>query len=299
MKVRFSCVVDRDPKFIRQALVWATSLLSYGRQAPESILVHTIGKLDVKYRRIFDSWGIETYEVQPFDSRHPKSNKLTQLESEPLYSADYAVLSDCDIAFCGDISPWIEGDAIRARVASKEGLQRREWAQLFRIAGLELPEFRLGALLSGVKTLPTYCNGGMYIIPRVILQSLRGVWCKWDRWLLDHFHGVKPFTAYMDQISFAMSCAELRLQIRYLPVELNFPSLAGTRFRSYGLSGNATVQPLVLHYHRTDDRGLLWPSTIASVNKEIEKINSLIDQGRIPYYLAELQSDSPSHAVPD
>ncbi len=276
VKAKFSCVVDQDPRFIRQALVWASSLLAYARQEPDTILVHTIGTLDSKYSRILESWGIETYPVQPFDPRHAKSNKLSQLENESLYSADYAVLCDCDTAFCGSISPWIEGDCIRARSASREGLRPHQWERIFRTAGLELPAWT-GALLTGGKTLPTYCNGGLYIVPRVILQDLRKTWCKWDRWLLDNFEGLRPVAAYIDQISFALSCEELGFHINYLPIELNFPAMAGIRFQSCGWSGDA-IHPLVLHYHRTDNRGLLLPSRIASVNQEIEKINLLIKQ---------------------
>lgn len=276
IKATFSCIVDRDPKFIRQALVWASSLLAYARQDPDTILVHTIGSLDSKYSQILHSWGIQTYPVQPFDLRHAKSNKLSQLGSEALYSADYAVLCDCDIAFCGSISPWIEGDCIRARSAFREGLRPQQWEQLFRTAGLKLPAWT-GALVTGGKTLPSYCNGGLYIIPRMILHDLRKTWCKWDRWLLDNFDGVRPVAAYIDQISFALSCEELGLRINYLPIELNFPAVGDIRFQSYGWGGNA-IHPLVLHYHRTDDQGLLLPSRIASVNREIERINFLIKQ---------------------
>ena len=103
MKVKFSCVVDHDPRFGRQALVWAASLLAYGGAETDSLVIHTVGEYNGEYRKIFDDWGIETRVVSAFDLRHPNSNKLAQLESEALQSADFAVLCDCDLAFSGDI----------------------------------------------------------------------------------------------------------------------------------------------------------------------------------------------------
>src|SRR5271166_3468885 len=121
MNVRFSCVMDQHPRFVQQALIWAASLLTYAGQEPDTLLIHCVDGLDPKYKKIFDSWEVETRVVQRFDSRHPYSNKLTQLESVPLHSADYVVLCDCDMAFCGSISPWITGDSIRACLAARAG----------------------------------------------------------------------------------------------------------------------------------------------------------------------------------
>jgi hypothetical protein len=82
MTVKFSCVLDQREKFARQAFVWVSSLLKYAGQEPDSILIHFVNRLNPTYKRIFDSWGIKTQMVKPFDSRHPHSNKLAQLESE-------------------------------------------------------------------------------------------------------------------------------------------------------------------------------------------------------------------------
>jgi hypothetical protein len=275
MTVKFSCVMDQHPRFAEQALVWASSLLTYGGQEPDSLVIHAVGEGASECKRVADSWGIAFRIVGPFDKRHPNSNKLVQLESEALHSADYVVLCDCDTAFCQDISSWIMGDAIRARIASLTGLPPRRWEKVFRMAGLSLPAARVQAMLNGLDTLPTYCNGGIYILPQPLFQKLREVWPYWDRWLLDRRDLIRPFEAFADQISFAMSCEELDLKVDHLPLELNFDGVS----RPSGLHrvvGKTEIQPLVVHYHKLDARGLLRLTQIPSVNREIRKINDLI-----------------------
>jgi hypothetical protein len=227
MNVKFSCIIDLDPKFATQALVWAASLLTYGGQQPDSLVVHTIDESPGRFQEILNCWMVQTRILPRFDARHPSSNKLAQLESEALQSADYVVLCNCDIAFCGDISPLIAGDAIRGRTASFAGLTIARWQKIFQLAGLPLPHSRRRALLTGKETLPTYCNGRLYIIPQGLFQKLRYTWPHWHRWLLDRSDELRRFMSFADQISFAMSCEALRLTINPLPLELNFGYLLG------------------------------------------------------------------------
>jgi hypothetical protein len=275
MKVKFSCVVDQHPKFAQQALIWASSLLTYGGQEADSLLIHTVDECDPKYQRIFDSWGIETRIIQRFDPRHPYSNKLTQLDSEPLHAADYVVLCDCDLAFCASITSYLTGNSIRACIAALPGLSFGQWKRLFRTAQLGVPPARVKTAFKGAETLPTYCNGGLLILPQAIFQRLREVWPKWNRWLLERLELIKPI--FTDQISFAMSCVELGLTIDYLPIELNFHTGVDNPQRLFRATGSMDVHPIVLHYHHhVDEGGFLLPNPIVSVNRQIKKINDLV-----------------------
>src|SRR5271166_1338402 len=271
MTVKYSCVMDQHPRFAQQALVWASSLLVYGGQAPDSLVIHAVGECASECRRVFDNWGIDIRIVQRFDERHAHSNKLTQLESTALHSADYVVLYDCDTAFCVDISPWIRGDCVRARIASWHGLPPARWQKVFQRAGLKLPAARVKPLRRGEETLPSYCSG-CYIIPQPVFQKLREAWPRWDRWLLDRPGLIQPFGVFADQISFAMSCEELGLSVDYFPVELNLDTTHLPR----GMHRKTEVHPLVLHYHRLDAKGFLRLTQVPSIDREIRKINDLI-----------------------
>jgi len=275
MNVRFSCVVDQDPKFWRQALVWALSLLTYGDREPEELVIHTVGEPESEEIQVLKSWGVDVRVVEHFDSRHANSNKLVQLESPALQDVQFVVLCDCDLAFCSPVSSWIQGDAVRARIGSYGGLAPKHWEHVFRMAGLPPPQMTAKALLNGAETLSSYCNGGIYIAPRHVFQTLRATWPRWDRWLLERSHLLKPCEAFTDQISFAMSCEELGLVVDHLPLEMNCDGV----FRSRGLrrvAGKDELHPVVLHYHQLDAAGLLPLKRIPSINQQIRRINDLI-----------------------
>lgn len=274
MRAIFSCVVDDKPKYARQAALWAASLLIYGAQNAESLVVHMVGEGDPELRALLGSWGIEVVPIKPFDARHPHSNKLAQFETGCLQNADYVVLCDCDLAFVAPISPWLRGERIRANIVALPGLPLARWKIIFAAANLRFPMDRV---LAGndMLTLPAFCNGGLYIIPRALFAQIGGSWAKWDRWLLERTELMKPLQILADQISFTLACAELCLTINYLPIELNYH--LGPDLESLNGGGRGNCVPRVLHYHNfVRPRGFLGQTNIASVNAAIEKINELI-----------------------
>jgi len=214
--------------------------------------------------------------VTPFDVRHAHSNKLTQLESEDLQAADFVVLSDCDIAFCEDISPWISGDSLRAKVVDIANFSIDHWQRIFSAAQLPLPKSRVASTFDHRETLSSYCNGGLLILPQPVFQQLRVLWPKWNRWLLDKPELLEPFGFFTDQVSLSLSLEEAGLTVDHLGVEFNFP----THLPCASPEG-ITVSPKVIHYHdRVDPSGFLIPTQISSVDRRIEKVNELIRANR-------------------
>jgi hypothetical protein len=275
MKIRFSCVVDQHPKFGRQAFVWALSLLTYGGAETDSLVIHTVGEYCGEYRKVLDDWGIEIRVVTAFDLRHPNSNKLAQLESEALQSADYAVLCDCDIAFCGDISGWIAGESIRARAASSGGLKTDQWVKVFSAANLAAPAAWGEAVLTRATTPASYVNGGFYVIPQLLFLQLREVWPRWNHWLLDRSELIHPYSEFTDQISFALSCQELGLTVDLLPLELNLDIVYLPAALDVGPTGSG-IRPLVLHYHRLSKKGYVRSTNVPCIDRQVRRTNDLI-----------------------
>jgi hypothetical protein len=276
MKTVYSCVVDADPKFARQAVLWAASLLVHGEQEADALVVHVVGESDPRLKRLLDCWGVEHVRVEAFDPRHPYSNKLTQFATASLARAEYVVLSDCDIAFAAPIAPWTTGDRMRARIVERPWVPLAQWKVIFEAANLSFPRDRVLAG-NGEPTLPSFCNGGLYIIPQALFPRIGSLWCQWDRWLLDHSELMGgPKMIFADQISFTLACAELGQRINYLPIELNFhtgkpPAALLKRDARPGLV------PRVLHYHDlVGPRGFLFKERIASMNAATDRINVLI-----------------------
>jgi hypothetical protein len=79
----------------------------------------------------------------------------------------------------------------------------------------------------------------------------------------------------VDQIAFAMSCEELGLLVDHLPLEMNCDGV----FQTAGLrrvTGKEEIYPVVLHYHKLDATGRISLKQIPSLNRQIHKINNLI-----------------------
>lgn len=144
-------------------------------------------------------------------------------------------------------------------------------------------------MLVNAETLPSYCNGGLLIIPQGMFQRLREAWPKWNRWAIDRPNILDSY--FIDQISFAMACEELRLSIDHLPLELNFHTDLLYGHRLHAVTGKTDVEPLVLHYHRrTGEDGLLKGTYMESVNRQIKKINDLIRWMRRTNFMAAPES---------
>jgi hypothetical protein len=275
MKAAFSCVVDDNPKYARQAALWAASLLIHGDQSAESLVVHTVGEGEPRLRALLRSWGVNVVQIEAFDARHPHSNKLAQFATATLQDADCVVLCDCDLAFAASISPWVRGDRIRARIADRPWLSPARWRTIFAAADLRFPMDRVLAG-NGVPTLPTFCNGGLYIIPRALFTQIGTTWSKWDRWLLDRLELITPLQIFADQISFTLACEELSLTINYLPIDLNY-HIGQSREHVLKRDARRGWTPRVLHYHnKVGPRGFLHNEKIASMNAATERINELI-----------------------
>jgi hypothetical protein len=274
MKAVYSCVVGDKPKYARQAVLWAASLLIHGVQSAESLVVHTVGEGDPTLRAALTSWGIDVVQIKPFDERHPHSNKLVQFRTDFLFNADYVVLCDCDLAFVAPISPWLCGERVRATVVVRPGLPLAQWKIIFDAARLRFPAERVLAG-NGLPTLPTFCNGGLYIIPRGLFTKIGTAWTKWDRWLLERAELMRPMQILADQISFTLACEELGLAVNYLPIELNYHPGSSLELLKGGAESGCA--PRVLHYHSfVGPQGFLPDTGLAGVDAAIAKANELI-----------------------
>jgi hypothetical protein len=103
-KVVFSCVVDNQPKFILQSLLWATTILKTQNVQKEDIVFHVIKDIDARFLKYLNEKGYRYIEVPKFGDGHAVyCNKLQQLTSNFEKNYDFIVLSDTDIAYVDNI----------------------------------------------------------------------------------------------------------------------------------------------------------------------------------------------------
>jgi len=255
-------------------------LTAYGGQSPSSLAIHFVDDCAPGLRRHFDARGMHTTSVDRYDVEHPPSNKLAQLASPLLTGADHYVLCDCDLAFCGDFSPWIAGDRIRAKLVDCAVFNLDDWRRILTASGLcsdptsgDFPLPTAMTLDNGL-TITAYCNGGLLVLPSRAFAVLMESWPRWHRWLQDRPELLGEHHYHADQVSFALACIAEELDIDLLPNRLNLPThLLDHLPRLEG------IDPVVLHFHhRSDLHGLLHPTGVTSVDARISQVNALIDE---------------------
>lgn len=72
-----SCVVDRHPRFHREALRWYACLTEAAGVDPTDLVVHTVGGSSSEALDRLVSAGVTVRAVEPFDGRSPHCNKIS------------------------------------------------------------------------------------------------------------------------------------------------------------------------------------------------------------------------------
>src|SRR6266550_4676354 len=196
MKTIYSCVCDVPAKYRSQTLVWVRTLLELAGRSPEELVVHMIGT-DRDFERALEEYEVTVVHVPAFDTRRPYSNKLVQLTSEALRECDFAVLCDCDLAFCDDISAWVTGDAVRAKLVDLANPPLEYWRRLFREAGFAHAPAGVHPTHEGIATYANNLNGGLYILPAQAFEELARAWPRWRAWTVKRETLLGPYAVHV------------------------------------------------------------------------------------------------------
>src|SRR5581483_10911075 len=216
----------------------------------------------------------ELIEVEWLHPAHGPSNKLTQLASSTLAEADRVVLCDCDLAFCGDLSPITAGQEVRAKLVDLANPPVHHWRWLLAEAGFHGAPRLAEATYDGQPTFANNFNGGLYVLPQAAFLALRTVWPRWNSWVLQRSDRLGRWAQHADQISFGLAIEELGLDVSRLRPEMNFPS-----HLDYADRAEADVaDPRVLHYHHLNERSRLTGTGLAHVDAAIGRVNRLLDE---------------------
>lgn len=254
MKIIYSCVVDRDPKFYRQALNLVMSLRGVGVE-PESILVNLTPPAEI-YRAEFERHGCLVCSTVLFaDGKY--CNKVAQLRNAP-DDADFVICCDTDILFLRDIEPDLEGK--QGLVLGKVVDFDNPPIEKFRaVAELDptLPE--IPEVPADVNNAPTYAgnfNGGLYILPGEHVRKFSEAWEAEALRLYGSSETqdiLAEFGWHIDQISFCFTLNRLGLKYETLPIIFNFPL-------HFAVDQKRLKDPSklrILHYHDAIDENFM------------------------------------------
>lgn len=254
MKIVYSCVVDRSPKFFRQAMLLVRSLQAVGVPMSD-VMVNLTPKAKV-YQESFEKLGCTVRDTVLFaDGKY--SNKVAQLRNAP-DDVDFVVCCDTDMVFLRNIADDLLGKdgLFLGKIVDYDNPPIEKFRAILELCK-DLPEIaEVPVELNGNLTLNGNFNGGLYIIPG---RHLRAFSQAWECEALRLFESPEiqdalgSFAWHIDQISFCLTLNRLGFEFEVLPITFNYPL-------HFSIDKVLVKDPgalRILHYHdAVDENGL-------------------------------------------
>jgi len=268
MKIIYSCVVDGNPKFFRQAVLLTHSLKSVGVAAAD-ILINLTPRA-APYRARFEAMGCKVRDTVLFgDGKY--CNKVAQLRNVS-EDVDFAVCCDTDMVFLRNIATDLLGreGRVLGKVVDFDNPPIDRFYKLHALVG-DLPEIgEVACDLNGAPTFAGNFNGGLYIMPG---QHLRALSETWEEMALrldgcpEVAEVLGEFSWHIDQISFCFALSKLGLDYEILPITFNYP----LHFEVPVQADTEAAELRILHYHDAiDENG--FPAAERVRNNEIKAL---------------------------
>ena len=277
-RVIFGCTADNNPKYLTQAVRLVQSLRWFGgRLADAPVLVCAVDQIEPDYRRRLEQLGAWVRIVPRVSTRHGHSNKLRLLEMPDLRPFDTIVLLDCDTLLVQDPQPWLDGCHFQAKMADLPTVPHEVFEGLFDHFGLPPPVADRRCNPGGQPTV-WYCNAGVLVFPRAMLDTLAVAWRQWNRRLLDRLDLLQGRQFFCDQASLSLAFAQRPVPFAELPLAMNFPLHLTA---ADGPSLTAPCDPVIIHYHGSiDSRGCLGAALNPTAQARIDRYNERVLAGQ-------------------
>ena len=270
MTVLYSFVIDGDPKFYNQTLLFLTTLVNGGVR-PSQIVAHYTSSASDETKAVAFSFGIDLLYLGPIiDERY--CDKLAQLNTLMKMSADMYVLCDTDLAFVENIEPLLGGNSVRAKPVDLPNPPIHILSELRAAFGIEQEPRIIKTSCADAVTFSTNCNAGFYIIPSGMAPAISSKWTECVDKLPAYRETLGSWYTHIDQIGFALAMLMLGYDIEEIPIEYNFPMHLAERLNSI-----AFEEPKVLHYRWLQDAdGFLQRMGNGLVDSAVGKVNVVL-----------------------
>jgi SAM-dependent methyltransferase len=236
-----------------------------------------VDTIDPHYRHRLEELGATVTLVPRVSRQHGYSNKLRLLEQPALRSFDTIVLLDCDTVIVQDPRPWLDGQKFQAKIADAATVPPDVLRRVFEHLGVALPALEHHCNPSSEPTI-WYCNAGVLVFPRSMLDTLAAGWQAWNQRLLERLDLLRPHQTYCDQASLSLAFAEHPVPFAELPLAMNFPlHLSASAYPALG----EPCDPVIIYYHdRVTPHGYLQPGPNALVQARIDAFNARVHAAR-------------------
>jgi hypothetical protein len=268
MRVRYSFVIDEDPRFVLQAGIFLRAILGAGVRSGDVVAQVTPRSGEVG-KSLAARFGVRAIDL-PLGPDGAYCNKINQLFTLADDDFDVLVACDTDVAITKPLDEVATVDFVRAKRVDLENPPLAVLEEIREFLGFpEQPPLAAPGFSPLATTYAMNCNGGMLLIPRRFMKSLGDTWLGYAQILTDNRHLLRQWVNHIDQVSWAFAMLKLALPFQELPVEYNFPTTLAKK-----IPRGTYAQPVVLHYHRaTDRKGRIRRSGVRLVDKSIKQVN--------------------------
>lgn len=268
MRITYSFVIDRDPRFLREAETFLRTLTGAGVRGSD-IVAQVTARSGVAGRKLGSRFGVRAIEL-PLGPDEAFCNKINQLFTLAEDDFDVLALCDTDMAILSPLTAQARADVVRARRVDTENPPLAVLEEIRGFLGFAEPPPLIAptCALQGT-TYALNCNGGMLLIPRCYVRPLGEAWLRYAVRLVEHRYLLRDWVNHIDQVSWAFAMHELGLPFDELPIEYNFPTPLAKK-----VPAGTYQRPVVLHYHRKiDGKGRIRRTGVRLVDSAIREAN--------------------------
>jgi hypothetical protein len=272
MRLMYSFVLDRDPRFLVQGRIFLRSLLGAGVSRDE-IVAHVTPGSGAAGRELASSFGVRSIPLAPGpDGKY--TNKINQCFTLADLDFDVLVACDTDLAILRPLTDVASAQVIRAKRVDSENPPLEILEELRKLMGVtQEPEIVAPSCAPAGRTYALNCNGGLLMIPKPLLPALGRAWLEYATRLLAHVERMQGWRIHVDQVAWAFAMMSLELPFEELPIEYNFPTGIAKR-----VPAGSFGEPVVLHHHhRLYRSGLLKRSGVPVVDRAVRRANAVLE----------------------
>lgn len=271
-RLMVGCVTENNAKYQRQTLNLIKSIRWFGgKMAGADIYVCIVDEADDEFVMELKKWGAFVRIVKRFSKHHPQSNKLRFFELPEINFYDTVMFLDCDTIIVQDPLKYIDGKSFQAEMAAGATVPHELFKEIFYHYQLKVPERIYKTALSSIPTI-WYCNAGVLIFPKTIIQTFFPIWREYTVDLIKNKHLLKDRFKFCEQASLTLSFVKNPVPFKKLPMNMNFPLIG--RY----LPEIENCDPVIIHYHhRSDESGFILDVTKSPyAQKRINEFNQML-----------------------
>jgi len=218
-------VIDKNPRFQWEFLVWSYCLINYIGLDKIHIKVYWIDSIPNDMLEYSNKNNIEVVVCKTYRYESPHCNKIIPFLDKENQIFSHIVVTDSDLFFVEDFTNLLLPNSIRLAPNNHNNppieiyhklLTRSRLTNKIR-GGLSIFENKTGSRESYINNN----SAGIIAISNNLVNTFSKSWVKWSDWLIENRKLMSHWAVHVDQVGIAMACEEIGIDINFLPPQVN------------------------------------------------------------------------------